>query len=48
MLMRMGGGGGEGGLSDLKFGTFIGRFPGDGAARMALKGLIESPSSSLF
>ena len=26
-------------LNDLKFGTFIGRFPRDGAACMAVKGL---------
>ena len=26
-------------LNDFKFGTFIGRFPSDGAASMAVKGL---------
>ena len=40
-------GGGVGGLSlnDLKFSTFIGRFPSDGPASMAvkLKGLILPP-----
>ena len=34
------GGGGGGDLDDFKFGTFIGRFPSDGAARVAVKGLI--------
>ena len=33
------GGWGVGGLSDLKFGAFIGRFPSDGAASIAVKGL---------
>ena len=40
-----GGGGGGEGLNDLKFGTFIGRFPSDGATSMAVKGLILSPES---
>ena len=31
--------GGEGSLNDFKFGTFIQRFPSDGAACMAVKGL---------
>ena len=31
--------GGGGGLSDLKFGAFIGHFPSDGAASNAVKGL---------
>ena len=30
---------GGGGLKDLKLGTFIGRFPSDGAASKAVKGL---------
>ena len=36
------GGGGGGGLTDFKFGTFIGRFPSDGAAGIAVKGLNSS------
>ena len=36
------GGGGGGGLNDFKFGTVIGRFPSDGAASMAVKGLKTS------
>ena len=36
---------GWGGLNDLTFGTFIGRFPSDGATSMAVKGLILSPES---
>ena len=35
-----GGGGGEEGLNDFKFGTFISRFPSDGAAGMAMKRLM--------
>ena len=31
---------GGGCLNGFRFGTFIGRFPSDGAARMAVKGLI--------
>ena len=34
-----GGGGGGGSLTDFKFGTFIGRFPSDGVASVAVKGL---------
>ena len=34
-------GGGGGGLNDFKSGTFIGRFPSDGAASTAAKGLIQ-------
>ena len=30
---------GEKSLNDFKFGTFAGRFPSDGAASMAVKGL---------
>ena len=41
--MRTGGGS----LNGFKFGTFIGRFPSDGAARMAVKGLNVSTSLSL-
>ena len=32
-------GGGGGSLSDFKFGTFISRFPSDGATSLAVKGL---------
>ena len=35
------------GLDDVKFGTFTGRFPSDGAASMAVKGLIEAFRTSL-
>ena len=35
MLIRRGGGD----LNDFKFGTVVGCFPSDGAARMAVKGL---------
>ena len=38
--MGWGGVGWGGCLNGFKFGTFIGRFPSDGAARMAVKGLI--------
>ena len=31
---------GEKSLNDFKFGTFIGHFPRDGVANMAVKGLI--------
>ena len=34
--------GGKKSLNDFKFGTFIGRFPSDGAASMAEKGLRDS------
>ena len=34
-----GGGGGGRGVTDFKFGTFIGRFQSDGASSMAVKGL---------
>ena len=33
------GGGGGGSLNGFKFGTSVGRFPSDGAANMAVKGL---------
>ena len=36
-----GGGGGVGGLNDFKVVTFIGRFPNDGVASMAVKVLIQ-------
>ena len=44
LMGRWGGGGGRGGrgggrLHDFKFGTFICRFPSDGAASKAVKGL---------
>ena len=42
-----GAGGGGGDLRNLKFGTFIGRFLSNGAARMAVKGLNVSTSLSL-
>ena len=43
MLMPEGGvGWGGGDLTDFKFGTFIGRFPSDGAAGIAVKGLNSS------
>ena len=32
---------GQKSLNGLKYGTFIGRFPSDGAANMAVKGLIR-------
>ena len=32
-------GGGGGALNDFKFGTFIGHFPNEGVASMAVKGL---------
>ena len=35
-------------LNNFKIGTFIGRFPGDGAANMAVKGLIKKKKSSFF
>ena len=35
-----GGGGGGGGLNSFKFSTFTGRFPSEGAATMAVKGLM--------
>ena len=38
---------GEKKLNDFKFGTFTGRFPSDGAASMAVKGLIEAFRTSL-
>ena len=38
---------GRKGLDDVKFGTFTGRFPSDGAASMAVKGLIEAFRTSL-
>ena len=34
------GGGWAGSVTDLKFGSFIDSFPSDGAANMAVKGLI--------
>ena len=34
---------GEKSLNDLKFGTFVGRFPSDGAASMTVKGLNIMP-----
>ena len=37
----VGGGGGAGDLMDCKFGTFIGCFPSDWVASMAVKWLIE-------
>ena len=37
-----GGGGGGGSLHDFKFGTSTGRFPSEGAAAMAVKGLTPS------
>ena len=37
--------GGGGSLNDFKFGTFIGRFPSDCLASMAVKGLILPASS---
>ena len=43
----MGGGGGDLDLDDFKFGTFTGRFPSDGAASMAVKGLICKDYCSL-
>ena len=36
-----GGGGGGGGLNDFKLGIFFARFQSDGAASMAVKGLIK-------
>ena len=47
---------GEKSLNDFKFGTFAGRFPSDGAASMAVKGLkrifgmvgVYNPLKSLF
>ena len=41
MCVCGGGGGEEGSLYGIKFGTFIGRFPSNGAACMAVKGLIR-------
>ena len=38
---RGGRGGGKKSLNDFKFGTVIGRFPGEGAASVAMKGLIK-------
>ena len=42
-----GGGGGGGRLNDFKFGTFIGRFPSDGSASRAVKGLKGEHDSSI-
>ena len=39
MLMRVGGVGGS--LNDFKFGSFIGRFPSDGVASVAIERLIK-------
>ena len=40
MLIQKGEGGGEIKVNGFKFSTFIGCFPSDGAASMAVKGLI--------
>ena len=40
-------GGGKKSLNGFKFGTFIGRFPSDVVASMAVKGLITSSLSKL-
>ena len=42
MLMGVGGEGGLKSLNDFKFGTSVGRFPSDGAASRAVKGLTSS------
>ena len=36
------------GFNDFKFGTFIGRFPSDRAASMALKGLKKKKKKFFF
>ena len=41
MLVGGGGGGGGRGGNDFKFGTFICGFPSDGAASVAVRGLME-------